>query len=364
MRFLSYYPRALVGDGGPTVAMWAWVRALKEAGAHVEVLYDEALKSEQPLAVKNVPCYPVKHRLWGRWRYPVNIQDYIDGSTVLLLHSAYLYSNLKAAREVMKKNAKFIFTPHGAYEHNARKRNKLMKNIWLSLERYYLKKAFAIHVFVETEISSVREVAPTTPVISLPTPIEVPEKQKWYGGGGYIAWVGRYDIEHKGLDLLVEAYRLVPKEKRIPIIMRGRDSKNTRTEVKKLVELNGLQNEISVGGPIEGAEKIDFLCHADFYVMPSRWESFSIALLEAMALGVPCVVSDRMPIAQRLKEERAALVTPVTPKELAKTIADVIERMKSLKDILSPRDFVEKYLSFRSIGISFVTQVTSLVNQK
>ena len=49
--------------------------------------------------------------------------------------------------------------------------------------------------------------------------------------------MGRYDIKTKGIDLLINAYRLIPEKLRIPIIMHGTNGKNSNiNDVKNLVK--------------------------------------------------------------------------------------------------------------------------------
>ena len=361
MRFVHYYPRALVGNGGPTAAMWSWVKALVSDNQEVHVIYDEKWFGNQELAVPDVPLHGIKHRLNGRWHYPVGLTELVDEQTVLILHSAFLAGNLVAARMAARVGAKTVFTPHGAYDHDARQRNALLKRTWLGFERIIVNRSLAVHAFVDTETASIREVAPTVSIVTAPTPISIPQSHKWQGGGGYIAWLGRYDIEHKGLDLLIEAYRRIPKELRIPVHLHGRNSKNTRDDVEALVESSGLSDIISVGGPIEGDEKLRFLASAEFFIMPSRWESFSIALLEVLAMNIPSIVSNTMPISKQLIQENAAIVASINVEELATCIEDAIINKVNIYKKVFPLCFVQKNLTHEVVGHTFVQQIESLL---
>jgi glycosyltransferase involved in cell wall biosynthesis len=361
MKFIHYYPRALVGNGGPTVAMWSWVKALVSANQNVHVAYDEGLSGNQELAVSGVPLHGLKHRLKGRWRYPIGLSELLDCDTVLILHSAFLAGNLVAARVAARVGAKIVFTPHGAYEHEARQRNAILKKIWLGVESNFIERSLAVHVFVSTEVASIQEIAPSIQVVVAPTPVSIPAYCKWQGGGGYVAWFGRYDIEHKGLDLLIEAYRRVPAELRIPVRLHGRDSTNTRADVMALVKNAGLSDVFSVGGPIEGDAKLEFLASSEFFIMPSRWESFSIALLEVLALNVPSIVSDAMPISGQLNEEHASIVTSNSAAKLAETIEHVLINKRDSIGKIFPLRFVQNNLTHEVVGRSFVQQIETLL---
>jgi glycosyltransferase involved in cell wall biosynthesis len=80
---------------------------------------------------------------------------------------------------------------------------------------------------------------------------------------------------------------------------------------------------IAVGGPISGSEKRHFLLESDGYILPSRWESHSVALLEALALGVPCLVSGALHIAPRLRRYDAAVLAMPNVGSLAEALVEL-----------------------------------------
>lgn len=355
-----YYPRALVGNGGPTAATWMWARSLVDAGAKVQIIYDSALEAMQPLRVSGVELVPIVHKGNGRWRRPDNLADVkTEQGSLVFLHSAFLAGNLCVARHVRRQGAHTVFVPHGAYQRAARRRSALLKRLWFLWERRELGKALAIHAFVETEREPIGEVAAHTPVVVAPTPIALPTIT-WTGGGNYIAWFGRYDIEIKGIDLLIEAYSQVPIDRRLPLKLRGRDSTHGRRAVQGLVAQHHMEDWISVGPEINGVEKVEFLKNAEFFIMPSRSESFSIALLEVLALGVPSVVSDRMPISGQLKKDRGAIVCSIEPSELATAMSAALSDPAGAFSSIYPRQYVENTLSSPVVGTNLLAQLNDL----
>jgi len=54
-----------------------------------------------------------------------------------------------------------------------------------------------------------------------------------------------------------------------------------------------------------------WLIWADCFVLPSRWEGLSIALLEAMAAGLPCIANDIPPNREVLDDGKAGVLVPV-----------------------------------------------------
>lgn len=62
----------------------------------------------------------------------------------------------------------------------------------------------------------------------------------------------------------------------------------------------------------------------DCYAMPSRWEGHSAAVLQAMAAGVPCVLSDIPSFRSQYPEDVVIFHQPESPKELAHSIGSVL----------------------------------------
>ena len=60
--------------------------------------------------------------------------------------------------------------------------------------------------------------------------------------------------------------------------------------LKNLVKENGLENEIEF--VVNRTDIPHFLNEADLFVLPSRFEGLGLSALEAMAAGVPVIVSD------------------------------------------------------------------------
>jgi glycosyltransferase involved in cell wall biosynthesis len=95
----------------------------------------------------------------------------------------------------------------------------------------------------------------------------------------------------------------------------------TRAHARNLTEANpGLK--IHVPG-FDSAEK--WFAWADAFVLPSRREGLSNALLEAMAHGLPCIANDIPPNREALADGKAGILTPVSDRQaLAEALASII----------------------------------------
>ena len=179
------------------------------------------------------------------------------------------------------------------------------------------------------------DLAPDARFLTVPTGIE-PSVDSWIGGGGYLAGVGRYQPQHKGLDLMVDAIGSIPEPERPMLRLRGYDYRGGMHRLRDQVARARLEPWIHIGGIIGADEKRDFLGRADGVVLPSRWESHSLALLEALAMGVPTLVSDVLPISSLLARSGGAVVVPLEPAALDKGVRQLVSEGPQIGDLGRP----------------------------
>jgi glycosyltransferase involved in cell wall biosynthesis len=111
-----------------------------------------------------------------------------------------------------------------------------------------------------------------------------------------------FDVLHKGLDNLVDAWARLP-EPRPRLVLAGPDFQGGRARIAASVEAQGLTGSIELRSHVGGKEKNDLLNTCRAYIHPSRWESCSIMLLEALAAGVPSLISRSIHAADELGDE-------------------------------------------------------------
>jgi len=107
-----------------------------------------------------------------------------------------------------------------------------------------------------------------------------------------VVGMGRLSTE-KGFDRLIDAFSRIAAEQsdwQLQILGEG----PCRAELAELIEQRELSDQVTLTGWIEHPETI--LRQSDLFVLPSRYEGFPNALLEALACGVPAVVFDVCPV--------------------------------------------------------------------
>ncbi len=137
------------------------------------------------------------------------------------------------------------------------------------------------------------------------------------------AYVGRLAPE-KGLDGLVSAWPLVRAkypEARLTLIGDGPERAHLENKVKTLGLTLGPDQVVEMPGAVP--DPTDVLRAADLFILPSREEGMSIALLEAMALGIPLIASSIVGNRRLVSDyKHGRLAPPDDPKALAEVIID------------------------------------------
>lgn len=156
--------------------------------------------------------------------------------------------------------------------------------------------------------------------------------------------VARIVPPKKGQDILVNAIAQV-KEKypQIRCIFAGEIPKEQQKELddlKKLVKELNLKDEVQFAGNITDVP--GFLSKLDLFILPSRFEGFGISLIEAMAMGIPCIASALDGPAEIVgKQERGLLFPPGNVDILAQKIEYAIEHYD---EMLKAADVATKYV--------------------
>lgn len=153
--------------------------------------------------------------------------------------------------------------------------------------------------------------------------------------------VGRYDPV-KGFDLLIDAWAMVAKvhpDWKLKIVGPG-DRAPYQEQIKRL----GLEKHISCRG---ASDRIyDEMAEASFYVLSSRSEGFGVVLIEAMAVGLPCVAFACSPGPRSVVShmQNGLLVEYENVMKLSDSICYMIEHDKDRKKLsIHARDVLEKY---------------------
>jgi len=344
---LAYYEPAYV-YGGPVRTRSSLARALVRAGVDVTVFTTDAhgkghlnVPIGQPIDVDGVEVYYF-HRQWGEHFFYSSALARACWQRIPefdLVHCSGLWVHLlwPVCAACRRGNVPWVESPMGQLMPWCLAHNSWKKWPYFNLvSRPRLNSAAAIHCTDETEKEHVEALGITAPVFVVPSPIDLDEFRTPQGRGDIRArfrlpgdasislFLGRLAAV-KGLDLAVEAFTDVARvDPHAYFIVAGPEEDGTGLRAKQRVAELGLQGRVLFLGSVTGRERLAAFADADLFIMPSRSENFGVAAAEAMAAGLPVLVSDQVGIARRAARAGAARVVSLDVPRIASAWAEML----------------------------------------
>ena len=137
-----------------------------------------------------------------------------------------------------------------------------------------------------------------------------------------VLFLGRL-IPRKGADILIDAFAKACPESGRLVIAGPEGEPGYLTVLSKRAQDAGLESRVIFTGPLYDAAKAEALADSDLFVLPSRYENFANSVAEAMACGIPVIVTDGCGI-RSLVEGRAGLVITAETEPLAAAIRTLV----------------------------------------
>lgn len=261
-----------------------------------------------------------------------NLVTAIEGLTdkaIVHIHGAFISEFYHIAKRLERKKVAFFYTPHGALTENAMRKSSWKKKVYFKLfESWIIKKAKRVQLLGQSEVDHLESILPTNNKCVIPNGQIIPDKNLWKTSSDNIkkelnfGFCGRLDIYHKGLDNLIDGFRLYLDQGhtgKLSLIGDGKD----RDELEKKVLDHKLELHTVFHGAKFGTEKYMILEEMDMFMHPSRMEGFPTAVLEAASLGKPCITSDATNINPYIKSWKAGITIGKSSAEaVAKAMVD------------------------------------------
>ena len=166
--------------------------------------------------------------------------------------------------------------------------------------------------------------------ISLPQII----KHGFHAEGLNITYIGRLDVHVKGLDIMITSVKNISevlRQHKVQINLFGPDVNGMFSIIESMITYNQLNDIIILHHEISGKEKVDTLYNSDIFIQTSRHEGMPMGILEAMSLGLPCLVTRGTSLGEIIERYDAGWVADTTIDSLAKTLIMAISQKDSLQ---------------------------------
>ena len=295
---------AKLGGGMATYSLET-TRRLRERGLHVTFFHH----GRNPLASRNEPEPPptpdnevalsavplMKPLVLSPPKSKRELVDRLRVGDFDLVHASFWFSSLDfdLPRQCRELGIPIVATFHVAFD----TRMSLWGGITSATYRLYapaLSQCDRVIVFGDAQRDVLTHLGvPNAAIRVLPNGVDVDRYQpgpsgarESFGGSRYFVYMGRVDAE-KNVDVLLRAFAAEAGERDVKLVVVG-----TGTAKRRLERQFRDPRIVFTGHIADASRRVDILRGADGFILPSSVEGLSLAMLEAMACGVPTIATD------------------------------------------------------------------------
>jgi len=376
MRILHVIPSVSLKRGGPSHALFSMVRAVRELGAESEI----AATSDDDGGTLDVPlCRRVEYRgvpavffrptrlLTRNFLFSAGLKRWLGRhlGEYDVLHAHYLFSHASACACAVARSRgiPYLLRTVGQLNPKALRRGRLRKAVYaFCVERRNLDAAAAVHCAGEAEAADVRAFGIKSPLAVVPPGVEQPVRnpearpamRRRFSvpeGAPVVLFLSRMH-PYKRPDLLIGAFRRMPlREKECYAVFAGGGDREYRRHLEALAGSLGLASRVRFTGFVTGPDKDLLLQGSDIFALTSVSENFGVALVEAMAAGLPAVMTRGVQMSAEAEGCGAGLAVDDREEAIAGAIASLLDS-PALRDRMGEegRRLVSRRYTCRRMG--------------
>lgn len=331
MKVLHVIPSVGRLRGGPSFAMRRIAAALAAGGLSVEV----ATTNDNGPERLHVPLGTPVEEGGVVWRYfPLDAYFYntsfalarwlmssVADYDVVHIHAVFSFCSTAAAFACRRRRVPYVVRPLGVLNRwgmqNRRPWLKSLSFRWI--DRRILEGAALVQYTSEQERDEAALLGVNCPSTIIPNPVDASPGGAVRGAfrarypelaeNKIILFLSRIDPK-KGLDLLLPAFVEVRRRHREAVLLIGGSGPaDYLMEMQRTAAELGIATGVRWLGFLGGEEKDQVLADADVFVLPSYSENFGISVVEAMAAGLPVVITDQVGVHGEIAAAAAGIVT-------------------------------------------------------
>lgn len=357
---VPYYKPAYV-YGGPVRSNSQLCEALVKLGADVTVLTTNAngagslpvpLGSPTNLNGVEVIYYPIVPVSPRSFFYSPALSRACHQKAcqydIAFLDTIFTHAMGAAVSAFRQASRPYVVTLRGALVPGNFKQKRLKKKIYLALMgSNYLNGAAALHCTVPAEVQAVRKLGLRAPTFVVPNGLDVDRFARLPVRGAFrqrlhipqharfLLYLGRlHPAKHP--EIAVEALaaaQALPLETHL--VLAGPDEMQLTATLQSRAQQLGCVDRLHITGLLQGDEVLAALADADLLLTPSEpdSENFGMSTLEAMASGLPVLVSEGVPIGQWAEAAGAGRIAACTSEAFAKATCEMLGLSNGLKEM-------------------------------
>ena len=277
---------------------------------------------------KQTEFYKCSLPLW--WWLRSNVYRF----DVVHVHALFSFASTLAMTCARGHKVNYIVRPLGVLNRYGmeRRRPGLKRLSFRFVELPLLRHAARLHYTSQREKHEAEETGVRGPSAVIPIGIDVAQFDRLPGPGRFferfsaakgrtiILFLSRIDPK-KGLELLLPAFAATSRKfPEALLVIAGASEDGYLACLQELARSLHLENSVLWTGRLDEADKLSALAASTVFVLPSLSENFGIALVEALAAGLPCFATEGVAVAEDMRERDAGLVGAVEVSSIARAL--------------------------------------------
>lgn len=349
LKVLHVIPSLSPARGGPTIVMRQLMTSLSRHGATVIVAATDddgpgrrlPVPLGVPLPDSGATCwYFPRQTGFYSFSWPLTrwLRRRIPTCDVVHIHALFSYPSAAAAWIARRAGVPYVLRPLGTLAPwGLSSHRPFLKRLSLALvEKPLLRSAALVQATSEQERGEILAACPACRAVVIPNPVEAPSElpaRPSRPEPEVILFLSRIDPK-KGLEVLLRAFSQVASAApRLRLVVAGNGEPGYVASVRRLAASLGAHDRISFEGAVGRERKTQLMAEADLFVLPSRSENFGVAVAEAMAHGLPVLISTDVGIHREVTAAAAGRTAPCAPEPLAEALREMLANPAGLADM-------------------------------
>jgi len=326
--------------GGPSAAVRGMASALTALGADVTVATTDADGSGrlapaygQPVIENGTTFRYFRRAAWSRsWHFSWGLTRWLARSIadfdVVEVHALFSYPTIPASRFAARSGVPYVVRPLGTLSQWSLEQRAWKKRPYYALfERSNLERSAAIHVTAESEAVELRALGFDAKVRVIPLGVEVRPVARTRADPSRplrLLFLSRVHPK-KGIELLLSALATLRARgvDGVTLDIAGDGDPEYLRHLNSEAERFGLRECVRFLGAVHGEAKRGAFAASDVFVLTSHNENFGIAAAEALAAGLPVILSHEVGLARDVELNALGITVALD----VEAIANAIERM-------------------------------------
>lgn len=357
---VAYYLNKYEKLAGIDSQIWAIVDGVKQRTTYQRDKY------------VTIECYP-RVGFWTGHDIIKALEKEKESIDLVHFHLIWFYDKNIIAKALKRFGIPFIITTHGTYSKPHAYTGKRLIAKWL-YELKYLKMATECHILTPEEGTGLKKygyngrsfiVANGFEKSDLPTLIN---KNFFFNqpfNNRLIISTIAVLRQDKNIDLIIEALSILPKniQNQLAFVLIGPDYKSNAAKYKALAKKMNVEDCFYWIGPLFGDDKYNAMFSSDGYIMASDSEGFSMAIIDAMACGLPMILTSGCNM-KYLSDEKYYIMCEPYVQDIARAILEYLklgDKRKVLGD--NAKRILKEQLYWEKIVPKMIENYKRIINK-